>query len=144
MSTVDAMVDLMGGVKLFKKPVKRDADMENAVISGLPALAVRRLAESTGTTLRELQEITHIDKSTFSRRVKQRALLKADESDRVARVARVAALAIEALGHDAGLQWLRKPNMALGDRIPLGMLGTDAGARQVEQIIGRIEHGVFS
>jgi putative toxin-antitoxin system antitoxin component (TIGR02293 family) len=144
MSTVDAMVDLMGGLKLFKKPVKRDADMENAVISGLPALAVRRLAESTGTTLRELQEITHIDKSTFSRRVKQRALLKADESDRVARVARVAALVIEALGHDAGLQWLRKPNMALGDRIPLGMLGTDAGARQVEQIIGRIEHGVFS
>lgn len=144
MSTIDGMVHLMGGLKLFKKPVKRDADMENAVISGLPAVAVRRLAESTGTTLRELQEITHIDKSTFSRRVKQRALLKADESDRVARVARVAALAIEVLGHDAGLQWLRERNRALGDRIPLGMLGTDAGARQVEQIIGRIEHGVFS
>jgi putative toxin-antitoxin system antitoxin component (TIGR02293 family) len=102
------------------------------------------LAERTGTTLRELQEITHIDRSTFSRRVKQRALLKADESDRIARVARVAALAMEAFGRDAGLQWLREPNAALGERIPLAMLGTDAGARQVEQIIGRVEHGVFS
>lgn len=62
----------------------------------------------------------------------------------VARVARVVALATEVLGHDAGLRWLREPNTSLGGQIPLEMLGTDAGARQVEQIIGRIEHGVFS
>jgi putative toxin-antitoxin system antitoxin component (TIGR02293 family) len=91
-----------------------------------------------------LQEITRIDRSTFSRRIRQQALLKVDESDRIARVARVAALAMEALGHDDGLRWLREPNVALGNRVPLAMLGTDAGVHQVEQIIGRIEHGVFS
>ncbi len=144
MSTIEAMVGLMGGSELFEGPLRRDADLEQAVTNGLPALVVRHLSESTGASIRELQEITHIDKSTFARRVKQRALLKADESDRVARVARIAALAIEALGRDAGLEWLRKPSVALGNRIPLGMLGTDAGARQVEQIVGRIEHGIFS
>ena len=143
MSTLEAMVDLMGGLALLKK-VKRDADLERVVTGGLPAMVVRHLAESTGTSLRELQEITQIDRSTFGRRIKQRARLKADESDRIARVARVAAMAIEVLGQDAGLQWLREPNAALSNRIPLGMLGTDSGARQVEQIIGRIEHGVFS
>lgn len=137
------MVALLGGLAILKRPMQRDTDLEQAVTSGLPASVVRHLAESTGTSLRELQEIAHIDKSTFSRRVKHRALLKADESDRVARVARVAALATEALGPDA-VRWLREPNVALGSRPPLGMLGTDAGARQVEQIIGRIEHGVFS
>lgn len=86
----------------------------------------------------------HIDKSTFSRRVKHQTLLKVDESDRVARLARVAALAAEALGRNEGMRWLREPNVALGNRVPLSMLGTDAGARQVEQVIGRIEHGVFS
>ncbi len=144
MSTFEAMVDLMGGRELFEGPVRRDADLEHVLAIGLPAAVVRHLAESTGTSLGELQEITLIDRSTFSRRIKQQALLKVDESDRVARVARVAALAIEALGRDEGLRWLREPNMALGNRVPLGMLGTDAGVRQVEQIIGRIEHGVFS
>ena len=138
------MVALLGGLELFEGPLQRDADLEQAVTTGFPASVVRHLADSTGTSIRELQEITHIDKSTFSRRVRHRALLKADESDRIARVARVAALATEALGSDAGLRWLRESNLALGNRIPLGMLGTDAGARQVEQVIGRIEHGVFS
>lgn len=144
MSTLEGMVRLMGGRKLLAKPVRRDADLERLVNVGLPAAVVRHLAESTGTSLRLLQEITHIDRSTFSRRLKQRALLKVSESDRVARVARIAALAVEALGRNDGLQWLRESNAALGGRIPFELLGTDAGARQVEQIIGRIEHGVFS
>lgn len=138
------MVGLMGGRGLLRRQVRRDSDLEEAVATGFPAEVVRRLAESTGTTLVQMQEITRIDRSTFNRRIRQRARLKADESDRIARIARVAALALDALGHDAGIQWLREPNAALGNRIPLPMLGTDAGARQVEQIIGRIEHGVFS
>jgi putative toxin-antitoxin system antitoxin component (TIGR02293 family) len=138
------MILLMGGPKRLRKQVRRDTDLEQAVATGLPAEVVRHLADSTGATLRELQEITFIDRSTFARRIRQRARLKVDESDRIARVARVAALAMDALGRDEGLLWLREPNAALGGRIPLGMLGTDAGARQVEQVIGRIEHGVFS
>jgi putative toxin-antitoxin system antitoxin component (TIGR02293 family) len=144
MSILETMIILLGGQKLLRKPVRQDADLEQVVAIGLPAEVVRHLAESTGATLKELQEITLIDRSTFNRRIKQHARLKVDESDRIARVARVAALALQALGRNEGLRWLREPNVALGDRIPLGMLGTDAGARQVEQIIGRIEHGVFS
>jgi putative toxin-antitoxin system antitoxin component (TIGR02293 family) len=144
MSTFETMVSLMGGLDIVRERVRRDADLEHLVTAGLPAGVVRHLAESTGTSLKQLQDITLIDRSTFSRRIKHRARLKVDESDRIARVARVAALAIEALGHDEGLQWLREPNVALGNRIPLAMLGTDVGTRQVEQIIGRIEHGVFS
>jgi putative toxin-antitoxin system antitoxin component (TIGR02293 family) len=73
--------------------------------------------------------------------MKRTARLKTDESDRIAHVA---ALAIEALGRNEGLQWLREPNSALGKRSTLEMLGTEAGANQVVQIIGRIEHGVIS
>jgi putative toxin-antitoxin system antitoxin component (TIGR02293 family) len=144
MSTLETMVALMGGLGVIRKRLRKDADLEHVVAAGLPAGVVRHLAESTGTSLKQLQDITLIDRSTFSRRTKHRARLKIDESDRVARVARVAALATEALGHDEGLRWLREPNVALGDRTPLVMLGTDVGARQVEQIIGRIEYGVFS
>lgn len=67
-----------------------------------------------------------------------------DESDLIARVVHVTALAVEVLGRDDALQWLGRPNRALGDRVPLTMLGADAGARQIEQLIGRIEHGILS
>ena len=138
------MVGLLGGLALLKQTLGQDRDVERLVTTGLPAEVVRHLADNTGTSMRELQEVTLIDRSTFSRRIKQHARLKADESDRIARVARVAALAVEALGRDEGLRWLRVPNVALGHRVPIALLGTDAGVRQVEQIIGRIEHGVFS
>jgi putative toxin-antitoxin system antitoxin component (TIGR02293 family) len=143
-TTLESMVSLLGGRGLLRGRVRREADLERAVTTGLPAAVVRHLAESTGTTLKQMQDITAIDRSTLNRRIKQHARLKADESDRVARVARVAALAVEALGRAEGLRWLRDPNVVLGNRIPLEMLGTDVGVRQVEQIIGRIEHGVFS
>lgn len=65
-------------------------------------------------------------------------------SNRATRIAQIVAGAIDVLGRDEALQWLRRPNIALGQSVPLGMLGTDAGARQVEQIIGRIEHTVYS
>jgi uncharacterized protein (DUF2384 family) len=92
----EAMVDLMGGLELFEGPVKRDADLERVVATGVPAEVVRHLAESTGMSLGELQEIALIEKSTLNRRIRQQALLKVYESDRIARVARVAALAMEA------------------------------------------------
>ena len=33
---------------------------------------------------------------------------------------------------------------ALGEKVPLELLVTELGAREVEALIGRLEHGVFS
>ncbi|MGH9845548.1 MAG: antitoxin Xre/MbcA/ParS toxin-binding domain-containing protein [Blastocatellia bacterium] len=40
--------------------------------------------------------------------------------------------------------WLQEPNRALGLQTPLSLLDTDEGARRVEDVLIRIEHGVFS
>jgi len=37
-----------------------------------------------------------------------------------------------------------KANRALGGRVPLHLLDSDAGAQAVERVLGRIEHGVYS
>jgi putative toxin-antitoxin system antitoxin component (TIGR02293 family) len=42
------------------------------------------------------------------------------------------------------LHWLNSPNHGLGGRTPLQMAQTEAGSREVENLIGRLEHGVFS
>jgi putative toxin-antitoxin system antitoxin component (TIGR02293 family) len=40
--------------------------------------------------------------------------------------------------------WLRGTVRAHGWVSPLDLLDTDLGAQQVEQILGRLEHGVYS
>jgi putative toxin-antitoxin system antitoxin component (TIGR02293 family) len=40
--------------------------------------------------------------------------------------------------------WLNEPNRALNLQRPLDLLDTDEGAKQVEEVLIRIEHGVFS
>jgi putative toxin-antitoxin system antitoxin component (TIGR02293 family) len=41
-------------------------------------------------------------------------------------------------------EWLRTPNRALGGERPLDLLDTDVGAREVEDVLGRIAYGVYS
>jgi putative toxin-antitoxin system antitoxin component (TIGR02293 family) len=145
MSTTSVAISyLLGGPSILKTRVRDDADLEDAVRVGLPAGAVRALASRTNVSLSLLQDVTKLDKSTFRRRERSRGRLKADESDRLVRVARIAALATEAMGAEDGIAWLREPNRALGYRIPLEMLHTEIGARQVEAVLMRIQHGVYS
>ena len=81
----------------------------------------------------------------MTRRLSQRSRLTAAESARTVRLARVYANAVEMIGDDKkAAQWLRTPNRALGGERPVDQLDTDAGARQVEDILGRIAYGVYS
>jgi putative toxin-antitoxin system antitoxin component (TIGR02293 family) len=69
----------------------------------------------------------------------------ASESDLVYRLARVAVRAEDVLGRkDAAQLWLTEPNRALGGSAPISMPDTDEGMDQIDAVLGRIEHGVFS
>ena len=55
------------------------------------------------------------------------------------------ATTVEMLGNpDKAVEWLRTPNRALGGELPLDRLDTDLGARDVEDVLGRIAYGVYS
>jgi putative toxin-antitoxin system antitoxin component (TIGR02293 family) len=45
---------------------------------------------------------------------------------------------------EAGRQWLSSPQVGLGGAVPLEYAETELGAREVEHLLGRIEHGVYS
>jgi putative toxin-antitoxin system antitoxin component (TIGR02293 family) len=61
------------------------------------------------------------------------------------RLDRIMARTIEILGaEDKAARWLQTPNEALGGSSPLDRLATDLGTREVEALLGRIEHGVYS
>jgi len=59
-------------------------------------------------------------------------------------VADVTARAVEVFGtREKALRWLRSPVRALGDQTPISLLNTPEGMAQVEDVLGRIEHGVW-
>ena len=43
-----------------------------------------------------------------------------------------------------GRRWLNSPQVGLGGATPLEYAETEVGAREVEDLLGRIEHGVYS
>jgi putative toxin-antitoxin system antitoxin component (TIGR02293 family) len=111
---------------------------------GLEYALLEALMEIFDLEREDLSRALDIPLRTLARRKLEKRLPPA-ESDRLARLARIAALATEALGgEEKAARWLKAPNRALGGEAPLGLLDTDAGSREVENVLGRIEHGVFS
>lgn len=60
-----------------------------------------------------------------------------------ARVARLHSMAEDVLGskHDAS-EWLTTPNRGLGGVSPVKFAVTETGGREVEDLLGRIAHGL--
>ena len=83
-----------------------------------------------------------LPKSTLQHNTKRSSgRLSAANSERFVRALRVRQQAIDAFGRDNADAWLQTPSRRLDGRAPMQMLGTEAGARAVEQLIGRAAHG---
>jgi putative toxin-antitoxin system antitoxin component (TIGR02293 family) len=66
-----------------------------------------------------------------------------EEGEKAERLARVVALAEEAFGsREDALDFLHTPHLELGGDRPLDAAQTELGARQVEEILWRMEHGL--
>ncbi|MEK7405223.1 MAG: antitoxin Xre-like helix-turn-helix domain-containing protein [Acidobacteriota bacterium] len=135
---------ILGGKRALGGKVMEESDLIPVLRRGLPSTAVDELAALLGFTREQMAECLALSKRTLARRRGQ-ARLTAVESDRLYRLARVLARATDVLGNTAkAARWLRKPNRALESVPPLTLLDTDLGVRQVEAVLGRIEHGVYS
>jgi putative toxin-antitoxin system antitoxin component (TIGR02293 family) len=85
-----------------------------------------------------------VHQRTLQRNRKQNKRLSTTESDRLYRIVRIFAIASQVLEDDKlASNWLNSEQLGLGGRIPLEMLQTEAGAREVEDLLGRIEYGVL-
>lgn len=110
--------------------------------AGVPATDVKALIEAG--RLRRADVAMVIPRRTFERRLAERQILKIDEADAIARLLRVRDHARQAFeDDDLAHEWLTLPNPALKGAIPIEVARTDLGAREVDAVLGRIEHGVF-
>jgi putative toxin-antitoxin system antitoxin component (TIGR02293 family) len=68
-----------------------------------------------------------------------------EKSEKTVRLRRVIDRASEVFGDkDKSIQWLINPNSSLDGHTPLSYLDTDVGAESVLDVLGRIEHGIFT
>jgi putative toxin-antitoxin system antitoxin component (TIGR02293 family) len=116
-----------------------------AVEEGFPYDAFERLRENTGLSADDVAAWLQLAPRTLTRR-KQQGSFAPDESDRILRAARVLGRALELFDGDreAAVEWLQTPQRALAGIAPVDVARTEVGAREVENLIGRLEHGVFS
>ena len=115
------------------------------ISKGLSFSAFEHLRAAMDLPSAELAELAGIPARTLQRR-KEEGRLQPDESDRLVRLSRVYGLSLELFEGDQAQarHWLASPQLAFGSRSPLSMTSTEVVAREVEALIGRLEHGVFS
>jgi putative toxin-antitoxin system antitoxin component (TIGR02293 family) len=144
MISTGRLVQTLGGKGVFREPQATYAAIIDKARTGLPYAAFEAIATRFEIPQETLVRVLHLPPRTLARRKKARRL-SAAESDRLLRLARVAARAEDVLGgQERAGAWLRGAVRALGGVRPLDLLDTDLGAQQVERILGRIEHGVYS
>ncbi len=120
-------------------------ELVQIVNEGVPISDTQKFLRHYKFQSEKLFEFVGESPASFRKR-KPTERLHSQESDRFVRFARLMAAA-EALHEgdaDAARRWMESPNQALGGVTPLEYASTEVGAREVEQLIGRLEHGVFS
>jgi putative toxin-antitoxin system antitoxin component (TIGR02293 family) len=105
---------------------------------------VGRLADRLSVSQETVLIVSDIKLRTFHRRQEKRQELTEAESDRIMRIARVAKEAERVFGNsEKSKRWLSTENRILGAK-PLDLLATDAGSRDVENELVRINYGDFA
>ncbi len=141
---LQAVVEELGGKQTLGRTLATEHDMREAIRHGFPPAVVEELMRASGLTLNELATALDLSARSLQRR-RRTGRLARYESDRLYRLARIVALANEFLGdHERAVRWLKRPNRALGGIAPVEALDTELGARQVENILGRIAYGGVS
>jgi len=127
-----------------EKPDPSPDQVVRVVQAGLDFAELEALRDQLDLPLDRLTALLGLARATVHRR-KAGGRLTSDESDKVVRFARLLGHAVHLFGsiEDARL-WLKSPQRGLGGAVPLDYAQTEAGAREVENLLGRIDYGVYS
>jgi putative toxin-antitoxin system antitoxin component (TIGR02293 family) len=146
------VVSILGGERELGKKIQKPIDFDLLIRKGMPQAALYHVKRTFHLSDETLASIIGVSLRTVARRrgVSQKlnkpaARLSPVESDRLYRFARILALAEDVFeSRGDAIEWLNSEQYGLGGAVPLNMLQTDAGSREVEELLLRIEYGVIS
>lgn len=122
-----------------------ELELARLITQGIPTSAVSDVVDEGVITREEVTQLI-VPRRTLAHRKRRGEKLSRDESDRFARVLHLYQLARRTFDDDGDKvrAWLRTPNRALSGDTPLALVVTSAGARLAEDVLLRIEHGVYT
>ena len=130
--------------KMSSAKAKHPTDLIREIQKGLRFSELKTLQNSIDLPFEQLAAQLAISRSTLQRR-KVSGRLSPDESDKVIRYSRLIQQAADFFGDiEKARAWLKHPQYGLGGAVPLDYARTEAGAREVENLLGRMKYGVYS
>jgi putative toxin-antitoxin system antitoxin component (TIGR02293 family) len=141
------VASLLGGRRVLNHQPSSRLEVHELILHGLPAAALRHLVEGI-EILRQpasMEKALGISVRTFQRHKDAPAKpLSQEQSGRVWEFADILTKASSVLGsRQEAEQWLARPAIALEQRPPLDLLATPEGRRLVEELLERMEYGVY-
>jgi len=123
---------------------KHPTELIRQIQKGLPFSDLKVLQGSIDMPFEQLAAKLSISRSTLQRR-RAAGRLSPDESDKVLRFSRLLEHATNVFGDiEKARAWLKFPQHGLGGAVPLDYAETEVGAREVDNLLGRIDYGVYS
>ncbi len=106
---------------------------------------LRSMESHAGISVARIAAIIGIPERTLARR-KTEGRLTSDESERLLRISRVFENTVDLFEGDStnALKWLTTPKKSFESQTPLAYSRSELGAREVENLMVRLEHGIFS
>jgi len=148
---------VLGGERELGETVHRGMDFDALIRKGIPSSVISHIKRDLNLADDVIARIVGISPRTVARRRKRGAFpvgakaasrvgrLSSVARDSIYRFARIVALAQDVFeSKDEALEWLRSAQHGLGGAVPFEMLQTDAGTREVEELLIRIDSGGVS
>jgi len=141
----DSLVYLLGGADLIREKIKSVFDLITLSNNGIKKASLDALVSHMGMTKKNFAEdILNLSVKTLERK-KADDLLDRYTSSHIIEVTKVVAHAFEVFEQEEKMQkWLNTPNRALNQMKPVDLFYIPTGLAMVDNVLGRIEEGVYS
>lgn len=143
-----AVASLLGAPSIIRRVPQSPLEAHELILKGLPSKALLHLVQNLASLRWDDSFARAIGMShrTYQRLASTSTKqLDPEQSGRTWKLAEILAKAIAIFGsREEAEQWLERPAIGLDQRKPIDLLATPAGVELVENLLGRLEYGVYS
>jgi putative toxin-antitoxin system antitoxin component (TIGR02293 family) len=133
-----------GATLIHKTPVATLRRQIDQIRAGLSFRAVQNLQKALDLPMEKIASALGMSRATLHRR-KLQGKIDREESEKLVRYQSLLKKAEDVFGGaENAREWLTHPQRGLGNAVPVEFAKSEIGAREVENLLGRIEYGVYS
>lgn len=143
-SKYDKIMSVLGGSSNLNESITSDLDLITISRKGLPKSVIVTISGLLGISMEKMSDLIHISHRTIQRK-KPSDLLNVYSTEQILEIAEVISRGVEVFNSiDVFTKWLHQEIRYLNYQKPLDYLDTSFGTKMVLDILGRVEHGVYS